>query len=267
MTKTPFAFLVMRLVEKGILSLDKPLFTYLAHPEIAHDERYKLITARMVLSHTTGFPNWRFFNKDGKLDIKFTPGTQVQYSGEGYEYLANVIAHLMNIKKNELQELFNEEVAKPLGMDETFFTWSSAVEQRRATGHVDGKVAEGYGIDSENPNFHASYSMQTEAANYAKFILGIMNEEGLKKETYNDMLRVQFPNASKPGERQWGLGIAIKETDLGEQYSHGGFNLNFSSEFMFNKRQKFGYVFFTNCNKASHFNKQLLKFFNSVNDN
>ena len=99
MTKTPFAFLVMRLAEKGILDLDKPLFTYLPYPDIAHDKRYKLITARMVLSHTTGFPNWRFFNKDGKLDIKFTPGTQFQYSGEGYEYLANVIAHLYEDQK------------------------------------------------------------------------------------------------------------------------------------------------------------------------
>ena len=263
MTKTPFAFLVMRLAEKGILDLDKPLFTYLPYPDIAHDKRYKLITARMVLSHTTGFPNWRFFNENGKLDIKFAPGTQFQYSGEGYEYLANVIAHLMKVKKNDLQELFNEEVAKPLGMDKTFFTWNSWLEEHRATGHVDGKVAEGYGIDSENPNFYASYSMQTEAANYAKFLIGMMNEEGLKKESYDDMLKVQFPNASQAGERQWGLGIAIKRTEFGDEYSHGGFNLNFSSEFMFNKKQKVGYVFFTNCNKGSDLNKKLLKFLRS----
>ena len=263
MTKTPFAFLVMRLAEKGILDLDKPLFTYLPYPDIAHDKRYKLITARMVLSHTTGFPNWRFFNENGKLDIKFAPGTQFQYSGEGYEYLANVIAHLMKVKKNDLQELFNEEVAKPLGMDKTFFTWNSWLEEHRATGHVDGKVAEGYGIDSENPNFYASYSMQTEAANYARFLMGMMNERALKKESYDDMLKVQFPNASKAGERQWGLGIAIKRTELGDEYAHGGFNLNFSSEFMFNKKQKVGYVFFTNCNKGSDLNKKLLKFLRS----
>jgi CubicO group peptidase (beta-lactamase class C family)/predicted alpha/beta superfamily hydrolase len=259
MTKTPFAYLVMRLAEKDILDLDKPLFTYLPYPDIAHDKRYKLITARMVLSHTTGFPNWRFFNESGKLDIKFTPGTQFQYSGEGYEYLANVIAHLIRIKKNDFQELFNEEVTKPLGMDRTYYTWNSWLEEHRASGHVDGKVAEGYGIDSKNPNFYSSYSMQTESANYAKFLIAMMNEEGLKKESYADMLKVQFPNASKPG-RQWGLGIAIKRTEFGDEYSHGGFNLNFSSDFMFNKKQKFGYVFFTNCNKGPDFNKKLLKF-------
>jgi CubicO group peptidase (beta-lactamase class C family) len=214
----------------------------------------------MILSHTTGFPNWRFFNKDGKLDIKFTPGTQYQYSGEGYEYLANVIAHLMNIKKNDLQELFNEEVAKPLAMEKTHFTWDSWVEEHQATGHVDGKVADGYGIDANNPNFYASYSMQTEALNYARFLVGMMNEKGLKKETYDDMLKVQFPNASKSPSEQWGLGIGIRHAEFGDEFYHGGFNLNFTSEFMFNKEQKFGYVFFTNCNKASAFNSGLLKF-------
>ena len=263
LTKTPFAFLVMRLAEKGILDLDKPLFTYLPYPDIAHDERYKLITARMVLSHTTGFPNWRFFNKDGKLDIKFTPGTQFHYSGEGYEYLANVVAHLMKIQKNELQDLFNAEVAKPLKMNNTYFTWNNSMSEDRATGHVNGKVAEGYGINSKNPNFYASYSMQTEAVNYAKFLIGIMNEEGLKKESYNDMLKPQFPNAFKPADNQRGLGIEIKSTEFGNEYSHNGFNLNFTSEFMFNKEQKFGYVFFTNCNKGSDLNKKLVKFLKS----
>lgn len=266
MTKTPFALLVMRLAEKGVLNLDKPLFTYLPYPDIAHDERYKLITARMVLSHTTGFPNWRFFNKDGKLDIKFTPGTQVQYSGEGYEYLANVIAHLMGIKKNDLQELFNEEIAKPFGMDKTYFTWNSWVEDHRATGHVDGKIAEGYGINSTKPDFFASYSLQTEAINYARFLIGMMQGKGLKKESYEEMLKVQFPDASNPGQSQWGLGIAIKPTEFGDEYSHGGFNLNFTSEFMFNKKQKFGYVFFTNCNKGSTLNKKLVEFLKGDGD-
>jgi hypothetical protein len=105
--------------------------------------------------------------------------------------------------------------------------------------------------------------MQTEAANYARFLIGMMKEEVLKKESYDDMLKIQFPYASKPGKDHWGLGIAVKPSEFGDEYSHGGYNLNFSSDFMFNKKQKFGYVFFTNCNKGSDFNKKLLKFMNS----
>ena len=102
--------------------------------------------------------------------------------------------------------------------------------------------------------------MQTEALNYARFLIGMMNEKVLKKETYDDMLKVQYPNTKKSPSEQWGLGIKIRHTEFGDAFYHGGSNLNFTSEFMFNKEQKFGYLFFTNCNKASVFNKELLKF-------
>src|SRR5690606_25082782 len=85
-SKTMFAYLVLKMVDKDVLDLDTPLYKYLPYPDIEYDERYKLITARMILSHRSGFPNWRFLNKDKKLDIKFTPGTDFLYSGEGFEY-------------------------------------------------------------------------------------------------------------------------------------------------------------------------------------
>ncbi|MEO1485541.1 MAG: serine hydrolase [Bacteroidota bacterium] len=86
-TKPVFGFAVCRLAERGIIDLDQPLYTYLPFEEIAYDERYKKITARHVLSHQTGFPNWR----DGEMKIEFEPGTQFGYSGEGFEYLKKVI--------------------------------------------------------------------------------------------------------------------------------------------------------------------------------
>ncbi|MEP7322918.1 MAG: serine hydrolase, partial [Saprospiraceae bacterium] len=261
MTKTPFALMVLRMVEKGILDLDKPLYTYLPNADIAQDDRYKLITARMVLSHTTGFPNWRFFNKDGKLDIKFTPGTKYLYSGEGYEYLADVLAHQLKISKNDLQEIFNKEIGEPLAMNKTYFTWNDWVKKRRAAGHVDGKVSDGYGITESKPDFYASYSMQTEALNYAKLIISIMKEELLQKSSYNEMLKVQYPTASDSPNSQWGLGIGIRESDNGVEYYHNGFNSNFTSDFMFNKEKRFGYVFFTNCNKGGALTRSLLSLF------
>lgn len=71
LSKPVFAYWVMKMAEKGKLDLDKPLYQYLPFPEISHDERYKLITARMVLNHTTGFPNWRWYDRaDSALHIK-----------------------------------------------------------------------------------------------------------------------------------------------------------------------------------------------------
>jgi CubicO group peptidase (beta-lactamase class C family) len=269
LSKTPFAYLVMRMVDKGILSLDQPLYTYLPYPDIAYDNRYKLITARMVLCHTSGFPNWRFLNSDGKLDIKFTPGTQFQYSGEGYEYLANVVAHLNNIPKNGLQDLLEKEVAVPLRMQYAYYTWNDYLEKHRASGHVDGKVfSTQWGTGAKNPNFFAAFSLQTEAISYANFLIAMIKEEGLKKTTFDEMLKVQvvFPTnlltkeAPKTDSTSWCLGIQKRHSEFGDEYLHDGNNYNFTCAFMFNREQKFGYVFFTNCNKGIEFNKKLEPF-------
>jgi hypothetical protein len=116
-------------------------------------------------------------------------------------------------------------------------------------------------VKEDKPGFYASYSMQTEALNYARFLIGMMNEEVLNKERHDDMLKVQYPEAGKSPSEQWGLGIGIRRSEFGDEFFHNGFNLNFTSDFMFNKDQRFGYVFFTNCNKGSDFNKKLLEFF------
>jgi CubicO group peptidase (beta-lactamase class C family) len=269
MSKTPFAFLVMKMVEKGILNLDQPLYTYLPYPDIAYDNRYKLITARMVLCHASGFVNWRFMNKDNKLELKFTPGTSWGYSGEGYEYLANVVAHLNNIPKNGLQDLFEKEVASPLGMQHACYTWNDYVEKHRAAGHVDGKVVIApWGTSVKNPDFFAAFSMQSEAVSYANFLIAMIREAGLERTLFDEMLKVQvkFPtylhikDAPKTDSSSWCLGIEKKHSEFGDEYLHGNNNWNFTGGFMFNQEQKFGYVFFTNCNKGIEFNKKLEPF-------
>ena len=116
MTKPVCAYIVLRLVDRGVLKLDTPLYTYLPYDDIAYDDRYKLITARMVLTHRSGFPNWR----SGKLDIKFTPGTEFSYSGEGFVYLGKVVERLTGKK---LVQLCEEEVFKPLEIEHATLVW------------------------------------------------------------------------------------------------------------------------------------------------
>ena len=220
----------------------------------------------MVLCHTSGFVNWRFYNKDNKLDLKFTPGTSFGYSGEGFEYLANVVAHLNNIPKNDLQDLFEKEVTVPLGMQHAYYTWNDYLEEHRATGHVDGKVViSPWGTSAKNPDFFAAFSLQSEAKSYANFLIAMIKEEGLKKTTFDEMLKDQvvFPtilynkNAPKADSLTWCLGIMKLHSEFGDEYSHGNNNWNFTGGFMFNQEQKFGYVFFTNCNKGIEFSKRL----------
>src|SRR6266699_426718 len=90
MSKPVFAYAVLKLCERGVLDLDTPLTHYTTSRLLAGDPRLDLITARHVLSHTTGFANWR--SQSHPLSIAFTPGTQWSYSGEGYSYLQSVIS-------------------------------------------------------------------------------------------------------------------------------------------------------------------------------
>lgn len=257
LTKTVFAYLTLRLVDQGFIDLDTPLYRYLPHPDLVHDERHKLMTARMVLSHSTGLPNWRF----GKpLAFLFTPGTAVQYSGEAYEYLALVIAHLKGVQKNQLEQLFQQEVAGPLGMKQSFTVWNDYLNTHRVSGHMAGKVAEGWGLSASRPNFAAAFSLNTEAVDYAKFLIGLFSQQGLSKSSFEQMLKIHSVDTQSDPVRSWGLGIEIKNSAEGVRYVHSGNNDNFSSHYVYLKDKGFGYVFFTNSEQAFVANQAIESF-------
>lgn len=268
-SKTVFSFFTMQMVDKGLLKLDIPLYEYLENPDIAYDERYKKITARMALSHTTGFPNWRYLNENGydpngKLRIEFEPGTQYQYSGEGFKYLAQVIAHLLNTDMNGLQEIMEKELFNPLEMGHSSFIWNDYLEKYRADGHIGGDPNAGWSSNSKNPNFNAAASLQTNATAYGNFLAALMSEKLLSKDSRKEILKVQSLRP-KIGERpgvKYGLGIIIDDATYGTNYAHSGDNGSATSQFLFNEENKSGYVFFTNMEneRMRIFNDSLQKF-------
>lgn len=230
LSKPLFACFVMRMVDKGLLSLDTPLYKYLPYPDIAQDERYKLITARMVLCHTCGFPNWRRWNKN-ELYIKFTQGTNFSYSGEGYEYLAMAIAHLNHLALRTLDPLFQEEVAIPLGINYAYYSWNDYLYRHMVNGQFNGNPsgrgwpaaymagmnhAEEHSMDSSC--FGSAYSLHSEAMSYAKFLIAMIDGKGLKKESLEEMLKAQVELSKQSdfyihsGDTARGLGIAIEPT-------------------------------------------------------
>ena len=267
-SKTIFSFFVLKMVDEDLLDLDTPLYTYMEYPDIAYDDRYKLITARMVLSHTSGFPNLRYldeqgnYNPNGKLTIQFKPGTKFQYSGEGYEYLAKVIAHLKGVKMNELQESIKTTIFDPLNMKKSSFVWNDYIEKHRVDGHFKGKLNKGYGNNANDPDFKASSSLQTESKEYANFLMALMNHEIISEKNRKEMLSVQSIKVAteRSKEQKYGLGIAIEESNDGTNYSHGGDNLSNTSFYMFNLEKKVGYVFFTNSENRDKFQINLLNF-------
>ena len=274
-SKAVFAFLVMKMVEKRILDLDTPLYRYLPLPDLANDERYKLITARMVLSHTTGFPNWRWADPetgewgDRKMYLLHNPGT-FSYSGEAYHYLAQVVAHLNGLTLSNLDSLFQREVAIPLGMKYAYFSWDDRMARHKVTGYKeDGPVYDKWeaadAMYADSTMFGAANALHTEAVSYAHFLIAMMENKGLKKESVEEMLKIQasIPREQEPnwGEiKGWGLGFAIEPTDHGIRYSHGGHNPGFLAGCMFYKERKNGYVFFFNNDQAGLFFARLRAF-------
>src|SRR5688572_28487652 len=128
-TKPVFAYAVAKLCEKGVMDLDTPLTRYTSKRFMEGDPRLDLITARHVFNHTTGFPNWRY--KD-PLTIQFTPGTKVQYSGEGFRYLQSVVEE---VTRQPFADFMRANVLEPFGMKSSRSVWDASYERRIATGH------------------------------------------------------------------------------------------------------------------------------------
>lgn len=265
-SKPVFAFFVMTFVDDGLLDLDTPLYKYLPYPDIAHDERYKKITARTALSHRTGFPNWREDEEDKKLKLKFDPGTEYSYSGEGYQYLAKVLKNLLGTNWKGLEEEFQRRVGQPLGMKHTLFIQNAYSRQNKAEPYDENNNwinwKESYWFNKNDSVFVAPTSIHSEAIDFSKWMIAIMNEKGLSKESFRSFLakgyRVPENNV---GKQYNALGLPkITIPILGSFYAHDGNNEGFSTGFVLKKKKKWGFVYFTNSEYGNEFGLELLKF-------
>ncbi|AEV99991.1 hypothetical protein A4D02_25110 [Niastella koreensis] len=253
-TKPVFAFSVERLAERGIINLDQPLYTYLPYKDIEYDERYKLMTARHVLTHRTGFPNWRWMNESGKLDLKFAPGTGYGYSGEGFEYLKMVIE---KITGKPVEQVLKEEVIEPIGLYHTFFSKNDSLLRVKANGHYDNRPSK---IDPpEKPGM--AYSMHTEAAIFTRFMIYLLEQKGLSPAMYDSILTKHSEDTTyHPRYPSYiGMSLEIRETPYGKSFGHGGNNGDFKCKFEVYKDLKMGYAIFTNSNTSDQLLENLRK--------
>lgn len=200
LSKAVFAVLVMKLVEEGKLDLDRPLYHYLPKPitdytpskkwhdnyaDLKDDTLHKKITARMCLNHTTGFPNWRWDEKDEKLKVNFTPGSKYGYSGEGLVYLQVVLEYAFG---QPLETMMREKIFGPLGMKRSSYTWQSAFENDFCHGH--NSKGELYGKDKDNEPRAAS-TLETTLDDYTLFTKAVLNNIIISKESRKEMFRPQ----------------------------------------------------------------------------
>jgi len=247
LSKPAFAYAVLLIAQSGKIDLDEPLYKYLENEDLKDDARYKNITARMILSHSSGLPNWR----NGELQLLFDPGSDFQYSGEGYMYLAKVIESILG---QNINDVMKEWVFKPLGMTNSSFVWESHFKSF-AVPHDYTNTAKPF--FARNRPIIAS-SLQTTPSDYAKLMMAILSKKVLNRKYYKLIITPQSKISESLG---WGLGWGIQEGVKNRYLWQWGDNGNFKGFSMMYPNENKGMVFFINSHKGLRILPKLVKNF------
>jgi CubicO group peptidase (beta-lactamase class C family) len=243
LTKPITAMVTLKLVSSGQWNLDEPLYKYYTDPDVTKDLNSKLITTRHILSHQSGFTNWRGNNEDLKLHFEFSPGTKYQYSGEGFEYLGKALVAKFH---KSLNQLASELIFKPLKMTDTKYFWDNQTDSTRfAIGYNTKGLAY---KTKKNTTGNAADDLITTVEDYGNFLVSVMNKEGLTEEVYNDMVKNQVE--TKKGKY---FGLGFEKYDLGNgEYalSHGGSDEGCQTIVFMVPKTKQGLIIFTNVDEG-----------------
>lgn len=176
LTKPITAELILRLAAEGKLSLDEPIFPYWIDPDVKTSPWNQLLTARLCLSHQTGFPNWRYLTKN-VLIFRWVPGTNTGYSGEGYDYVARFAEKKTG---QSFEHLAQHYVFDPIGMKDTSYTPQSWWADRQAKP-----------VESEpRTKWDAADLLRTTVSDYANFLVSVMRNDQLTKEIADQRLTI-----------------------------------------------------------------------------
>lgn len=246
LTKAVFGYLAAQLAAEGRLQLDRPIAQMLAAPlpsygnlsaygnwgDLASDDRWKAITPRMALNHSTGFANFAFLEPDRRLRIHFDPGTRYAYSGEGIMLLQFGLERGLGLQvEAELQRRF----FRPLRMSRTSLIWQDHFAANLADGWAQDGSVEPHDARSR---VRAAGSMDTTIADMAQMAAYMVRGGGLSprwRRLYPDATlkittRQQFPTllpdapeAERP-KASAGLGVIAFTGPQGPGWFKGGHN-------------------------------------------
>ncbi|AYA36848.1 class A beta-lactamase-related serine hydrolase [Hymenobacter oligotrophus] len=267
LSKVVLAYTTLRLHDRGVINLDKPLLGYYRYPRLSTQPRAAAVTARMVLTHTTGLPNWAENPLSptwatSPLKLKYAPDSCWNYSGEGFVWLQKTLEHITG---KSLQTLAQEEVFGPLRMKNSSFVWREAFARDASFGHdKSGKPTEVRKFAEPN----AGFSLLSTAHDYSRFVQALLQGQGLKPTTAQLLTAAANP-ANRCGlgptptdpHIAWAYGLGLANTSAGPALWHWGDNGDFKAFFMAFPAQKTSLVFFTNSANGLVLTDELLRLF------
>ena len=292
MGKQVFAYAVLQLADEKRLDLDQPLKTYVTD-DAPTGEWGQKITARHILSHSSGLPNWRE-EANEPLVPAFEPGTKFRYSGEGFYYLQRCVEKITGVG---CEQYMQERIFKRLGMNSSTYLWRADAGQRLVSGHrgdepFDNRafpeqlfhLIEKSGVPLAQWNHdriveemskvlspphkpvpneispNVAFGLLTTAADYCAFVARITAPQrdafDLKPETYTAMMR---PYSHVNSALSWGLGWGI-EKESGPRYLwQWGDNGGWKNIVMVHPESHSALVVFTNGNNGMRVVERIAK--------
>ena len=204
LTKAAFGYMVMQLVDEGVIDLDRSIADYLPRPltdygsdeiedryarysDLAGDERWRMLTPRILLTHRSGFANFGFLEPDGKLKFHFDPGSRYGYSGEGIILLQFVLEQGLGL---DVGAEMQRRVFDRFGMTNTSMMWRPDFAGNLADGWtIEGEIVP----HDERSKTRAAGSMDTTIADMARLAAGMVRGDGLSPAAQAERVRAQAP--------------------------------------------------------------------------
>lgn len=294
LSKPMFGYVVLLLSVERRLDLDRPLVEY--HRPSGLDPSAERVTARHVLSHSSGLPNWRG-RAATAISSEFMPGTRFRYSGEGFYWLGQAVEAIAG---RGIDAVIRERLLGPAGLPRSSFVWSKALDRDTVTGHdsrggaVQGfakristrllAVADSIGEPMTNwtsetafralaradstlpaqPNFalpNVAASLLCPVDEYARFLTYMMERRSrasweLPEELRREMLT---PRTPVKGPLSWGLGWGLERRDDGQFGWHWGDNGIYRAFTLIDPSRRRGLVVFANAEGGPKVYQRLIR--------
>ncbi len=240
LTKTITTILTLELVKNDAWNLDEPLHTFWVDPDVKDDHFHKLLTTRHVLSHRTGFANWRWMNESKKLAFDFKPGSKFQYSGEGFEYLRKALENKFD---TSFDRMVDSLVFKPNQMVDSHLVWNSLIDSARFAGTFDG-TGNSYSYEKAI-NANAADNLLTTIEDFSQLAINLIDKNLLNREIYEEMIK---PHSAVRDGISFGLGwIVFNDLPNGEYaLFNAGSDQGVNALIVLLPRSQRGLIVFTN---------------------
>ena len=264
LTKPVAATCIMQLVEQGKISLEDPIIKHVPYFKV-NDPRYKTITIRHMVTHTSGMPDvqdyeWdnpvyddgaleRYVRRLGKEELIAAPGEKYRYSNMAYEVLGDLIAKVSGMS---FEAYVQENILSPLNMQHSTLLKREADPKLMTTGHV--KEGDSVIVSPVYPynRMHApSSTLISNAEDMSRWALANLNrgeldgQRILKASTYDVMWQ--------PGtDVDAGIGMSWKlsrRADL-QIVSHGGRDTGYRSFILLVPEKSLGIVVAANYDRT-----------------